>query len=185
MNVADLLGLPPRRLTKLDVARRQLKMATRMFLRGDDPIPIHTLACAAQDVLRDLLRAKGVAQASAIKDSDFIRPERQREYRDFINRPRDFLKHADREPDGLLDFIPEYSPFVLQDAAHMYEKLTGRMLREGRAFMLWFMFEYPGLLKSGPFAEEIKYLRGTIGLTRSRKTFLELLDRNDFCPDSD
>jgi hypothetical protein len=62
------------RLTKLDAARHQLKTAIRLFFEERDPVSIHALASAAQEVLRDLLRARGIPSPS-IKDSDLIKPE--------------------------------------------------------------------------------------------------------------
>jgi hypothetical protein len=86
MNLRDVMGLPPvttLRLTKLDAARRQLRSAIVMFLEGRDPVSIYTLASAAQDVLRSLLKAKG-KEGVAFKDSDLIKPEGLKLWRDMV-----------------------------------------------------------------------------------------------------
>src|SRR5262245_3684065 len=145
---------PGEHLTKLDAARRQAKVGLRMFLEEGDAVAIYTLACAAQDVLRGLLKARGDDEASFIKDTIIIKDEYYKDYRRLINAPQNFLKHANADPHGTIEFQPQLVPFFLHDCIRMYAKLTGRMLREGSAFILWFILEYPHLLKPGLYAEQ-------------------------------
>src|SRR5882762_2358461 len=46
-------------LEKLDVVKRQLETAIMLFFADGDPVSIHTLACAAHGVVRDLNRFMG------------------------------------------------------------------------------------------------------------------------------
>ena len=41
-------------IAKLDAAKRQLQTAIALFFDDGDPISIHTLACAAYDVIDDV-----------------------------------------------------------------------------------------------------------------------------------
>lgn len=47
-------------LTKIDVGRRQLNTAVRMFFFEEDVVSLHTVAAAAHGVLRDVARYKGI-----------------------------------------------------------------------------------------------------------------------------
>jgi hypothetical protein len=176
---------PGERLTKLEGARRQVKTAVRMFLEERDDVSIYTLACAAQDVLRGLLKARGAEEASFIKDTIIIKPEYYRDYLSIINAPQNFFKHADRDPHETIEFLPQLVPFVLHDCVRMYAKLTGRMLREGSAFVSWFMLEYPHLLYPGPFADQAKNVSAETADIRGRRLYLMLLDRPEMWPDTD
>ncbi len=60
-------------VSKLEAAERQLVTAVRLFVKGEDPISIHTLMAAAYEVLRDLGKARGVK--SIFFDLAPIRPE--------------------------------------------------------------------------------------------------------------
>jgi hypothetical protein len=142
-------------ITKLEAAKRQLRTAIRMFFGEADGVSTYTLAVAAQEVLRGLLRAKGNDEASFIKDTLRIVPERRKEYLAIINEPQNFFKHADRDPEGTLEFQPESLLFVLIDCEQMYQRLTGK-LREGFVFDMWFTLTYPHLLKEGPFSLWVK-----------------------------
>ena len=98
------MNLPPLttlRLTKLDVARRQLRTAIVMFLGDQDPVSVHTLASAAQDVLRGMLKARG-EQGSLIKATDLVKTEGLKLWHQLAHQEQNFFKHADRDPDGVL-----------------------------------------------------------------------------------
>jgi hypothetical protein len=187
INLRESMGLPPLttlRLTKLDVASRQLRTSIVMFLEGSDPVSTYTLAAAAQDVLRGLLKADGKAGVS-FKDSDFIKPEWLKLWRDMANRDQNFFKHADRDAGDVLEFKLEVLPFTLMDGVRLYSVHTGRMLREGSAFAAWYILTYPDVLKPGAFADSVKLAleRGAVAEPRSR--FLGLLKQQGLWPDAD
>jgi hypothetical protein len=180
---------PGELLTKIEAARRQLRSAIRLFLEEGDDVSIYTLACAAQEVLRGLLKPRGVEEASFIKDTDWVKPEFYRKYLTLINAPQNFFKHADRDPADSIEFQAELLPFVLHDCIRMYAKLTDRMLREGAAFVGWFLVAYPDLLKPGAFAEAVKYVTGEAVAAsvyiKRRQPYRMLLDRHDTFPGTD
>ena len=41
-----------------------------------------------------------------------------------VARPENFFKHADRDPDGVIEFRPSLTKFFLFDAVEMYRQLT-------------------------------------------------------------
>ena len=168
------------KLTKHDAARLQLKTAIRLFFEERDPVSIHTLASADQEVFRDLLRARGIPSPS-IKDTDRVKPEYKKLWLQAMNREQNFLKHADRDPDEILVFNPDIVPYVLYDDAVMYAKLTGgRMIREGAAFGMWFMLKNPQFLKSESLPVDRAQFEAARAHVNNRKAFLAMLDLREF-----
>jgi hypothetical protein len=45
------------KISKLDAARRQLDTAIRLYFMEGDPVSVHTLAAAAFEILKDLVRS--------------------------------------------------------------------------------------------------------------------------------
>ena len=173
------------RLTKIDAARRQLRTAIRMFFEKRDAVSIHTLASAAQELLRDLLKAKG-EQGSFIKDNtDLIEPEGLKLWFEAVNRAQNFFKHADLNPNAILDFHLSLVPIALHDSAMMYRKLTGHALREGAVFCLWFSLKYPRFLTPGAYADALKKAKLEGADPEDRAMFLGLLDHPEFWSDAD
>src|SRR2546425_12413580 len=120
-------------LTKLQVAERQLRVAIRLYFERRDLVAVHTLAAAAQEVLRDLGRLHGIK--SIFKDSDLIRPERKKELANRFKEAQNFFKHTDRDPDEQLKFYYETTQFYLLDAALLYSQLTRKLFPEVPALL--------------------------------------------------
>lgn len=156
---------PVERVSKLDVAHRQLCTAIRLFFEEGDSISTYTLAAASHEIFRALVKFKG--GASMIKDSDFIKPEHQKEYEDFINEPQNFFKHGARDPNKTLDFKPQSMPFWILDCIMMGAKFVDHCsTRESILFQYWFIAEYPHLLKPGvtdPIPKDIRQLIKSTG----------------------
>lgn len=102
-----------------------------------------------------------------------------------MNREQNFFKHADKDPDGVLEFNPDIVPFTLYDGTVMYRKLTGRILREGAAFGLWFVLKYPQFLKSDALGERVTQFKMARSHVDNLKAFLVLLERSELWPDTD
>ena len=135
------------RVTKLEGARRQLAAAIDLFFSHGDIVAVHTLAGAAQELLRGLGKAKGVR--SFMKDNSEIRPEKLKEVaaiRRKINEAENFFKHADRDPDAVLGFRPAATPFYILDGVELYGQLAGSLFPEAEVFRMWFIVKYPNVL---------------------------------------
>lgn len=142
-------------VTKLDAAQRQLAVAIRMFFERKDMIAVHTLAAAAQELLVDLAKPRGI--------ETIFEHERLKGMRRVFRMSQNFLKHADKDPEGKLPFVPEATKFHLFDAAVISHKLTGRMLPEVAAFLAWFIKEFPHLFDATDAPEltfAIEFLKG-------------------------
>ena len=90
---------------KLDVARRQVAEAIRMFFERRDPVAVHTLIYAAHQILTDLCTARRLD--TILKNNPLLKPERAREWHQAMNEAGNFLKHADKDPDATLEFRPK------------------------------------------------------------------------------
>ena len=157
---------PPENVTKLEGAERLLKTSIRLFFEEGDMLAIHALVAGAHEVLRTLL-SKRNQKGSFIKDNDYIRSEHLSEYLKHMNRTQNFLKHADRDPDEVLDFYQAATPFWIFDSIGMYIKLNGSM--KHKAFLLffaWFAQEHPGLLKQGALADKVNLFKSNSCVTK-------------------
>src|SRR5579863_8307400 len=93
------------KLTKIDVAERQLRTAIELRFSGKDPVSIHTLAMAAFRVLKDVSEHQAGNSTVDILIRDYIRPEHEKVFWAAISKASNFFKHADR------DFDQEFEDF--------------------------------------------------------------------------
>lgn len=150
----------PQRVTKLEGAERLLKTAIHLFFDDEDMLAVHALTAGAHEVLHTLLSKKN-GGTSSIKDHSRIRPERLKEYITHLNRTQNFLKHADRDHDQVLDYYKEATPYWIFDAVITHLNLTGNF--KFQAFVVffgWFLIEHPFVLKEGSYAESVNLIRG-------------------------
>jgi hypothetical protein len=132
-------------ITKIQAAERQLRVAIQLFFDRGDLVAILTLTSAAGRVLRDMGRHRGIA--SPFCDSDYIRPDRRKEFIEILNRAPNFFKHADKDPDEILAFHPESVPFEIFEAVLMYATIGQVWSPEALVFFSWFALKYPLILK--------------------------------------
>jgi len=170
-----LRGARFQRLTKIAAARRQLVTAIRLFFGEEDAICIHTLSAAAHGILTDLSRKKGGRSFLHDGITVFVRPEDVEKCQRQIREPQNFLKHADRDPDGTLQFSSSLVAVWLFDCLKMYRELTGTMFQEGNLFSIWFVLLHPEFLLSGKYPPELKKLAQSFEPTK--EFFLELLEK--------
>jgi len=132
------------KLSKFDVAERQLLQAIRLFFSRGDEVSIHTLAEAAGQVLYD---TKAVYDISIIRDNHAIRPEGRSEWFKRVFRSRNFFKHANEDAHELHEFKATFNHFSLLDAVNLYTSVKKSWVPETLLFFSWFVLAYPGLLK--------------------------------------
>ena len=118
---------------KIDVARRQIIEAVRLFFEGRDPVVIHTIIASAHQVLHDLGAKTGIT--GAIKntsqwDSNF---------------PFNFFKHADRDPEEKIyvEQLQQLTSDFIMDAIFMLQQISGNIPIEAKVFWSWFVSKYP------------------------------------------
>jgi hypothetical protein len=131
-------------LNKLEAARRQLETAVKLYFAYDDEVSILTLAAAAYSLIRDLNEHRG--GEPMLKDLHRILPEDlAREFKTYINRPENFLKHADKDPEAMLDLEPRWTEVLLWEASRKYCEMTGEQSKVLITFVLWFVARQPEL----------------------------------------
>ncbi|MNZ33339.1 hypothetical protein D3C78_506840 [compost metagenome] len=133
------------KIKKLDAARRNLAAAVRLFFERRDPVPIHTLAAAAQGVIRDVAKARGLAHTSILHDHPDIPANKRKEWTKILNAPRNFFKHADADPDGTLEFDESANETLLLDACLILSELSDCALPEANVYLGWFTTANPRL----------------------------------------
>lgn len=135
------------RLSKFDVAERQLLQAITLFFRNEDPVSIHTLTEASVQVLIDIGKEHGAT--SFLRESDLIREEHKKEWLHYVNKSRNFFKHADRDPNEIHEFNTIVNDYALLDAVAMYERIKKKWVPETLVFNVWLGIEHPNLLLEG------------------------------------
>jgi hypothetical protein len=137
----------PEKITKQASAERLLMTAVDLFFDDGDMLAIHVLSSAAHEVLHVPLKKQG-KKASLLKDSGMVRPEKLKEFHDFVNQTQNFLKHGAKDPNAILEYYKAETPFLLFDAMHLYSQLTGSLkYKKFALFVLWFELEHKGILE--------------------------------------
>lgn len=164
-------------ISKLDVAKRELDHAIKLFFNYGDFVIIHLSICAAEEILSGIGKASGITSIkSSLKNS--IKPDRQKEVMNRINAPYNFFKHADSDANKLLKFNPESSTFSIWDCINMYQKLTGEITGLMMAFRGWFYLKNKDILlaQSPEQAELLNGLIENVGV-EDRAFFLEAANK--------
>ncbi len=125
------------RVNKTEAARRQIDAAIRMLFLNEDPVAIHTLAMASFQILRDLAAKRGDCYFNKMIKL-MIKPSMERKYWKKFNDSASFLKHADRDPDNILDGIEEeINEVILFLACLYYQDLGFQLTKEMVALKSW------------------------------------------------
>jgi hypothetical protein len=134
-------------VTKMEVARRQLRTAIELWFVDGDPISVHALAAAAHQIVHDLNRHnKG---PTMLLDSSFIKPEHRREFVATVKGASNFMKHADRGPTGQAkawDFNPESNEHFIMFAICGLRYLKEKLGPEEIAFEGWQILQHPEVM---------------------------------------
>jgi len=135
------------RVNKPEAARRQIEVAIRLLFSNDDPVAIHTLTAAGFRILRDIAHGKGIGRIQRWLDEN-IKPGMAGEYWAAINRPANFLKHADADPDEVLDGVKEeVNDGMLLMACMYYQDIGYELTPTMTGFMRWASAMYPHLIR--------------------------------------
>lgn len=155
-------------MQKLDVARRQLGMATHLFVYDLDPVSVHTLACAAREILERLCVT--VSTTSVMTDIAVSAGRSISEIRDLANQYCRAFKHhhPDCNDEHLLaTFSDRQNDFLLFIAWTDYRQLTGRMPIEAQALYSWVEAMYPDKMAIKRSFDHIPPLCGLSKLCRA------------------
>lgn len=125
------------KISKLDVAKRELEYSIRLFFLSGDPVVIHLVVSAAQTILRDLAQAKKIP---TILDKllESVKPDKRDFVKTKLAAAHNFMKHADRDADKVLEFYPEASEYALWECIDLYYQLTTEVTGLMQAYRIFF-----------------------------------------------
>ena len=128
-------------LTKLDVAHRQLTIAIRLFFDNRDAVSVYSLAANAWEIVDVLCKIRDVNSYS--REAEGRLPDGQL-LRHLINQPyRNFFKHADQDPEGVVEgFYDKKNDHLLFMAVEDLLRLEQTKLFECQIFQLWYLAVY-------------------------------------------
>ncbi len=156
-------------ISKIQAAEKQLSTAIELFLKRKDPVSIHTLGCAAHEIIQSLAERKGI-KSMELRALDIIKEDKRKIFRDALKETRNFFKHADKDPENILKFNPELIEFILWDAVRTYYFLTQQKVPLFIAYDFWVYTKYPSLYKMT--SEEEKNYKNAVGdITHENKDF--------------
>ena len=130
------------RVNKVDAARRQIEAAIRLLFANEDPVAIHALVAAGFRILKDLAEQSGKVLTHQYLKA-IIKPGKEKDFWKLMNRAANFLKHADRDPDEILNVKEEISDAMLLFACSYYRDLVYDITPEMTAFVTWYIALYP------------------------------------------
>jgi hypothetical protein len=123
--------------TKIEVAEAHLTTAIRLFLSDQHPVPIHLLASSAREIMTTLgvrLGTNTVLHDMAKGDAESLK-DAYKKMSHFVG----FMKHADRDPAGVLDqFDDTDNDAILFVATTDFARVTGGMPIEVQVYQAWF-----------------------------------------------
>jgi len=145
------------KVTKLDAARRQLLTAITLYFQAADPVSIHTLTCAAFEILVNL---GGRASAPPTVYDQIIEAATKLGYEKQVCKalkaPQNFFKHADKDPDDCADFMPDATIFLIYEATKLFQHLSSALPTEFVAIRAWTALKYPQICEGRPEAEIVQ-----------------------------
>ena len=134
-------------ITKFKAAESQLITAIDLYFRNGDPVSIHTLARSAHEVLDGLCKYRkldrGIIEQGV---AEFVKPEFKKMVFQKVSEARNFFKHADKDPDGVLSWNSDVSTYFIWDATSLYRRVNkGSMPCEILVFSAVFRVEHSEL----------------------------------------
>ena len=150
-------------ITKLSAAQRQIDAAIRILFSGEDILAAHTVVAAAHAVVLDLAKTRNVTPYSESigktmttlyrqqfgeeipnnKLQHWVTQFENKHFRPHLNRPANFLKHADRDPESALDQDSLQTDTLLLVSCVTYAELGLDYTPEMNAFCQWHLAVYP------------------------------------------
>ena len=123
-------------ISKVDAVVAQLEAAVFLTLKDFGPEPIHTLVWSSRSILHDLHKVEPNPILTKFRTSidAIVKPEYLNEWRKYEVRAANFLKHADRDPEAVLEGVDLVGvnalelPICILAVAHHLEKLPNKLL---------------------------------------------------------
>jgi hypothetical protein len=167
-------------VTKLDVAKRQLETAIVLYFADGDAVSVHTLCCAAYDVIHALNKKRNnplAANDLMLKDLDrYLGSKAEKKlFHDKLNAAQNFFKHAYGDPNETHTLNPKYTEGLLLDAVQKYARLAGACPPIMGTYFVWFLTQRPSVLDGVEMPPSIRkeLNRTRRSVSKTRRTFFE------------
>lgn len=139
-------------INKTEAARRQIDAAIRMLFAYEDPVAIHTLAGAAFRILRDLAGKRSDSYMQKVTQA-MIKPGMESEFWRQWNTSTNFLKHADKDPEAMLENVDEEAnEGILFMASLYYQDLGHQLTSEMITLVGWYAAIHPDFMRENASA---------------------------------
>jgi hypothetical protein len=161
-------------VSKLDAARRQLSTAINLWFGSDDSVSIHTLACAAYEIIHTVSKKRNPGRRDLLFDSLVVKDEYRGDFAVLMKEPANFFKHAKNDVDAVIEFKP-----ILTELFFMYSilglRLCGEHLNKSEsAFLAWIHIHKTHLLTDSGR----KFLANTVPVDQIQH--LKSLEKKEF-----
>lgn len=131
----------------LKVAQEQLDAAIELYFTDRSSIAVHTLTCAAYEILDKLCVKQGI-QRSIIEESlnKFIPSEKRKSVHDGIFAMKNYFKHGNLTQGVKPTWDAELTLYFLIDATTLYRNLNNHIMTKNIAiYSLWFRMTNPDM----------------------------------------
>jgi hypothetical protein len=109
---------------------------------------ILSLAYAAYEVIHVLSREANRTH-TLIFDSDLIRDDFRSEFNKLVKKAPNFFKHANKDANSVLDFMPKLSETFFVFSVLGLESMGLKIGLEDKAFLIWFSIHEPEIMVDG------------------------------------
>ena len=124
-----------------------------MLFSDEDPVAIHTLAGAAFRLLRDLASKKPDSYMQKITQA-MIKPGMESKFWRQWNTSTNFLKHADKDPESMLENVDEEAnEGILFMSSLYYQDLGHQLTPEMITLVGWYTAIHPDFLREDASAK--------------------------------
>ena len=166
------------RVTKLDAAKRQLETAILLYFQFGDEVSIHTLCCAAYDVIQVLnSKRNDPLDPNKMMMKDFAlyldsKADRKR-FHDSLNAAQNFFKHGNSDADSVLTLNTKLTEDLLIDAVQKFVWLVGECPETMALYFLWHVTEYPNKIDAAKMPDSLRkdIERSRSAMTKDRARF--------------
>ncbi|HAU0349543.1 TPA: hypothetical protein JBF68_15615 [Legionella pneumophila] len=126
-------------IDKVSAARNLFDDATLLFYEKKSSISIHHLVHAAHEVLC------AITGDSHLLDSVALTAEGKKEFKQMFNISKNFIKHADKDPNATLKFNTQTNVLLLWDCAWIIISKIDDTCVYSQTVIAWCAFAHPEL----------------------------------------
>ena len=160
------------KVSKIDAAKLQLNSAISLYAKDDSIVSVHTLACASYELLIGLARSRGINNVHDDLERR-IKPEKLDEWRRTYRSAQNALKHADRDPNGLVSLTIHQTEVKIFMACYLIKPFAQTPDPLQNLFVSWYLIQNPSLVLEQYQAEFQPFLDQFYRLGMTKKDFFE------------